>query len=70
MDRLQILEHLRGSTDALSKSKMNADGKAIERWDAMQEMGDPKKAARANGMFREGGPTMGNNQGTRSASYL
>ena len=29
MGRLQILEHLPDSTDALLKPKMNADGKAI-----------------------------------------
>jgi predicted SnoaL-like aldol condensation-catalyzing enzyme len=28
-----------------------ADGKAIEHWDVLQEIGDPKKAAHANGMF-------------------
>jgi hypothetical protein len=68
MGWLQILEHLRDSTDALLKPKMNADGEAIERWDALQEIGDPNKAAHANGMFREGGPTMSDNQCTRSAS--
>ena len=31
--------------------KMNAEGKAIEHWDVLQEVGDPKKAAHANGMF-------------------
>lgn len=31
--------------------KMNADGKAIEHWDVLQEIGDPNKAAHANGMF-------------------
>lgn len=31
--------------------KMDADGKAIEHWDVLQEVGDPKKAAHANGMF-------------------
>ena len=31
--------------------KMDADGKAIEHWDVLQEIGDPKKAAHANGMF-------------------
>jgi predicted SnoaL-like aldol condensation-catalyzing enzyme len=30
--------------------KMNADGKAIEHWDVLQEISDPKKAAHANGM--------------------
>jgi predicted SnoaL-like aldol condensation-catalyzing enzyme len=30
---------------------MDADGKAIEHWDVLQEFGDPKKAAHANGMF-------------------
>ncbi len=31
--------------------RMNSDGKAIEHWDVLQEIGDPKKAAHANGMF-------------------
>jgi predicted SnoaL-like aldol condensation-catalyzing enzyme len=31
--------------------KMNADGKTIEHWDVLQEIGDPKNAANANGMF-------------------
>ncbi len=31
--------------------KMDTDGKAIEHWDVLQEVGDPKKAAHANGMF-------------------
>src|SRR5258708_30879390 len=31
--------------------KMNADGKATEHWDVLQEIGDPKNAAHANGMF-------------------
>ena len=31
--------------------KMVADGKAIEHWDVSQEVGDPKKAANANGVF-------------------
>lgn len=31
--------------------KMNADGKAVEHWDVLQEVGDPKNAAHANGMF-------------------
>jgi predicted SnoaL-like aldol condensation-catalyzing enzyme len=31
--------------------KMDADGKAIEHWDVLQEIGDPKNAANANGMF-------------------
>jgi predicted SnoaL-like aldol condensation-catalyzing enzyme len=30
---------------------MNSDGKAIEHWDVLQEVGDPKKAVHANGMF-------------------
>jgi len=47
MDRLQILKDLRDSTDALLKSKKNADGKAIERCEVLQEIGDPKKAAHA-----------------------
>jgi predicted SnoaL-like aldol condensation-catalyzing enzyme len=35
--------------------KMNAEGKAIEHWDVLQEMGDPKNSARANGMFQNRG---------------
>ncbi len=31
--------------------KMGTDGKAIEHWDVLQEIGDPKNAAHANGMF-------------------
>jgi predicted SnoaL-like aldol condensation-catalyzing enzyme len=31
--------------------RMNSEGKAIEHWDVLQEVGDPKKAAQANGMF-------------------
>jgi len=31
--------------------KMNADSRAIEHWDVLQEIGDPKKAAHGNGMF-------------------
>lgn len=31
--------------------KMDADGKAIEHWDVLQEIGDPRNAAHANGMF-------------------
>ena len=31
--------------------KMDADGKAIEHWDVLQEIGDPQNAAHANGMF-------------------
>jgi hypothetical protein len=34
---------------------MNADGKARERWDMLQEIDDPKNTAHANGMFREEG---------------
>jgi predicted SnoaL-like aldol condensation-catalyzing enzyme len=30
---------------------MNADGKAIERWDVLREIGHPKKTAHADGMF-------------------
>jgi len=37
MGWLQILEHVRDSTDALLKSKMNAGDKVIERWDVLQE---------------------------------
>ncbi len=69
MGWLQILEHLSDSKDALSKPKTNADGKAMERWDVLQEIGGPKKAAHANGIFREGGPTMSNNKCARKASY-
>jgi hypothetical protein len=29
---------------------MDAGGKAIKRWDVLQEIGDPKKAAHTNGM--------------------
>jgi predicted SnoaL-like aldol condensation-catalyzing enzyme len=31
--------------------KMDADGRAIEHWDVLQEIGDPKSAAHADGMF-------------------
>jgi predicted SnoaL-like aldol condensation-catalyzing enzyme len=31
--------------------RMDADGKAIEHWDVLQEIGDPKNAANANGIF-------------------
>ena len=31
--------------------KMNAEGRAVEHWDVLQEIGDPKNAAHANGMF-------------------
>ena len=31
--------------------KMDAEGKAVEHWDVLQEVGDPQKAAHANGMF-------------------
>ena len=31
--------------------KMDADGKAIEHWDVLQEIGDPKNAANPNGVF-------------------
>ena len=31
--------------------KMDAGGKAVEHWDVLQEIGDPKNAAQANGMF-------------------
>jgi hypothetical protein len=58
MDWLQILELQR---DCNGKLKMNADGKAIEWWGVLQEIGDPKKATHANGMFQEGGPAMSNN---------
>jgi hypothetical protein len=53
--------------DAIVKPMMNTDGKAMERWDLLQEIGDPKKAAHAKGTFPEGAPTMSNSQYTRSA---
>jgi predicted SnoaL-like aldol condensation-catalyzing enzyme len=31
--------------------RMEAVGKAIEHWDVLQPIGDPKNAAHANGMF-------------------
>jgi predicted SnoaL-like aldol condensation-catalyzing enzyme len=31
--------------------KMNAERKVTEHWDVLQEVGDPKNAAHANGMF-------------------
>jgi predicted SnoaL-like aldol condensation-catalyzing enzyme len=31
--------------------KMDADGKAIEHWDVLEEIGDPKNAAHGNGIF-------------------
>jgi len=31
--------------------KMDADGKAVEHWDVLQEVRDPKNAAHANGVF-------------------
>jgi predicted SnoaL-like aldol condensation-catalyzing enzyme len=31
--------------------RMNAEGKAVEHWDVLQEIGDPENAAHANGMF-------------------
>jgi predicted SnoaL-like aldol condensation-catalyzing enzyme len=31
--------------------KMNENGKAIEHWDVLREVGDPKEATHANGMF-------------------
>jgi predicted SnoaL-like aldol condensation-catalyzing enzyme len=31
--------------------KMDSDGRAIEHWDVLQEIGDPKNDAHANGMF-------------------
>jgi hypothetical protein len=69
MGRLQILEHLSDSKDALSKPKTNADGKAMERSDVLQEIGDPKKTVHASGIFREGAPTVSNNQCICAASY-
>jgi hypothetical protein len=53
--------------DAIVKPMINADGKAVERRDLLQKIGDPKKAAAAKGMFRKGGPTVSNNQCTWSA---
>jgi hypothetical protein len=55
MGWLQILGHLRDSADALSRPTMNADGKARERSDMLQEIDDSKKTAHAIGMFREEG---------------
>jgi hypothetical protein len=51
MGWLQILEHQRDCDERDREPKMNADGKAIEHWDVLQEIGHPKKTARANGMF-------------------
>ena len=31
--------------------KMNAEGRAVEHWDVLQEIGDSKNVAHANGMF-------------------
>ena len=31
--------------------RMNADGKAVEHWDVLQEVADPQRAANSNGMF-------------------
>lgn len=31
--------------------RMTADGKAIEHWDALQQVPDPRTSANANGMF-------------------
>ena len=31
--------------------KMNAEGRAVEHWDVLEEFGDPKNVAHANGMF-------------------
>jgi hypothetical protein len=53
--------------EAIVKPMTNADGKAIERWDLLQEISDPKKAAHAKGMFRKRGPTVSNNQCAWSA---
>ena len=55
MGWLQILEHQRDSTDALLKPEMNADGEVIERWDALQEIGNPTKPPMQMACFeREG----------------
>jgi hypothetical protein len=40
--------------DAIVKPMMIADGKAIELWDLLQEIGDQKKAAHAKRMFSRG----------------
>lgn len=32
-------------------TRLNAEGKAVEHWHVLQEIGDPKNAAYANGMF-------------------
>jgi len=53
--------------EAIVKPMTNADGKAMERWDLLQEISDPKKAAHAKGMFRKRGPTVSNNQCAWSA---
>ena len=31
--------------------KMDSDGRTIEHWDVLQEIGDPKNAANPNGVF-------------------
>jgi len=31
--------------------RMNAEGKAVEHWDVLQEVPDPQRAANPNGMF-------------------
>ena len=41
----------RVKSDALLKPKVHVDGKAIERWGVLQEIGHPKKTAHANSMF-------------------
>ena len=40
----------RGNAD-VDIFKMDADGRAIEHWDVLQEIADPKNSANANGMF-------------------
>jgi hypothetical protein len=44
------LPHYRGIA-GVDINKMKADGKAIGHWDVLQEIGDPNKAAHANGRF-------------------
>ena len=42
MGWLQILKHLRYCDGRALETQMNADGKAIGRWDVLQQIGDPK----------------------------
>jgi len=71
MGWLQILEHLRNYDGRHRETHDDADGKGHrDLWDLLQEIGDQKKAAHAKRMFPEGGPTMGNTQCIRSASFV